>query len=207
MMEISVVLFNKPMCKVSLPYLYTLPAGLSPSRPKGSSTLAAQMATAVMSTSHCYLQNTIFNLSPWLNCLIDVIGKKKPNKPTGCRVFWRAFLFTLRFMVQFLLRQNPMQHCWINIYFRKTLWRRSDLVGNPSTPHRPHQHDTTLWYFWRHRILFFFSNPVCDCCVYWRFPIYFSLPGSPNNCNLHFEGLSHKCVCHTDTQLHFLWML
>lgn len=53
---------------------------------------------------------------------------------------------------------------------------------------------------------FFFSS-LFVTAVYWRFPIYFSLPGSPNNRYLHFEGLSHKCVCHTDTQLHFLWML
>lgn len=98
-----------------------------------------------------------------------LLGKKKNLKPTGCRVFWRAFLFTLRFMVQFLLRQNPMQHCWINIYFRKTLWRRSDLVGTtPPTPHRPHQHDTTLWYFWRERFFIFFFPILFVIAVFTR---------------------------------------
>lgn len=141
-----------------------------------------------MSTSHCYLQNTIFNLSLWLNCLIDVIGKKKW---TGCRVFWRAFLFTLRFIVQFLLRENPMQHCWINIYFRKTLWRRSDLVGTPPTQATPTWHNTSE--FLKRQIVFF--QIMFVIAVYWRFPIYISLPGSPNNHYLHFEGLSPQmCV-------------
>lgn len=85
-----------------------------------------------------------------------LLGKKTPNQQ-DVEFFWGSFLFTLRFMVQFLLRQNPMQHCWINIYFRKTLWRRSDPVGKPNPSLRPHQHDTTLWYFWGDRFFFFQS--------------------------------------------------
>lgn len=52
-----------------------------------------------------------------------------------------------------------------------------------------------------------FFSVLCVDPVYQRLPTYFSLPASSNNHYLRFEGLSHKCICHTDTQLHFLWML
>lgn len=156
-----------------------------------------------MSTSHSYLQNTIFNLSPWLNFLIDVIGEKNA-KPTGCRVFWRAFFFTLRFMVQFLLRESPMQHCWINIYFRKTLWRRSDLVG--SFPHPGHTNMTQHFGIFEETDFFFFFKSclwlLCTgdflftsaCLAHQIITICIS-KDFPTN------------ACHADTQLHFLWML